>query len=629
MNGQNGSRARALTTVSVLALATLLSAAEDTPERAQAKKLHQEAQRAGELWTIVQLEDWAEAHDLKLRPALPGLTVHGRVQMAFPEPIYDFADRGADVAVLTSSRCHLVAGDGRPLALPVHLPFLPDIRAWSTDDHHVAIASRTRNADLTWEALVASLPLPGATPNFVRRWKIEVSDYIHSAAISDDGSAVMVGLTRQLPKVAAIYSAQVVLGDVMIGYPDLYAPLAIGRRGAWLCAHNATGWILGVGAKRLPIDLWVAGGGVAVVRTKVDKGTQLLAVGPDGVTTPFDPGIGMGPDTQLLSIGRWLVVASGHGALAPPSVDLLGKTIPGGQPQPPTIALFRWSDLAVNSAAPATQVIASPLAVASTAARSLWLWRGNETLLLDLSADVPVERPFLTMDTPVVAVYDGLHRIIVAMEGGTWSVQDTAKRELWRGKADSLSACARDWAVAMRGGDKPEPFAVRLAVDAKDRLDVPIGLETAGPWRFSIDYPGATGLCVLADGSWRRFLLPSGELAATGGTKVRPPVLDQRPDYPGRFVRTHARLLDKATAEAIPPMENLQPIDAQRRGRSLLILDRQGTVFSCGSRGDCSLLGTAPGAVQLAQIPQMRDALVIVDANNKPLAGFTAKGTLS
>src|SRR4051812_13178801 len=58
-------------------------AAAENDDRAAAKALHTAAQRADEAWTAIQLESWGEANNLRLRPALPGLTVHGGPLFAF------------------------------------------------------------------------------------------------------------------------------------------------------------------------------------------------------------------------------------------------------------------------------------------------------------------------------------------------------------------------------------------------------------------------------------------------------------------------------------------------------------------------------------------------------------------
>lgn len=612
------------------AVAPSATAGEASPAdaRAEARALWNEASRAGDVWTALQLEAWSAANDGRLRQLLGSTAVHGDARMAFGAEIVAHWDRGPRVGVLTRSRFHLLAADGRPLALATPLKLPAGLCDWTFSGDVVATAERQGA-----KVVLVAQRVPGVEVISELTAPCDAADTIGSLRCADDGSALMCDLARHPPLQTPVLRVVIARRGAKPQFIDeAYEARAIGPNGAWWALRQRGDGrmvVNTVAGKELTVGSIAVGPGCCMVMN--DR--QLRLVGRDGAIRPFAPTIGIGSDGETRTIGSWLVIWSGSDAVTPDGVDPLGNPIPGGAAQPPTIACYRWREVAeLGERAAPTATYAAPLSPADAHSLALYAWEGREVFLIDLTDESePRRRALLTAPVPVQVVDHDQMRTRVRLEDGSSLIADSAGRELWRGPCDAVDLNAPDWAVVRVGASDAARYAcVRMDVDPAKRAVTPVAVAP-GPWQIELDRFGRFGVAVRPEQVWHRFDMRSGEVTGSGST-LDPAVQRPQPlravEPPGRFSRRGGRLIDKVHGDfGAPPELALSPIDAWRVGRAMVLLNIGGQVLVSGRKpGELIDVGRSPEAQHLA--PGDGELLLVNDAR-EPLARLVPGPALS
>lgn len=609
-------------------LATAAAAADPAPDdqvraRAEARALLAEALRAGDVWTVLQLEAWGAAHELRLRSALPGVTVVGDPLFAAPVDLDVAADLGDRVVAVGGRHVYQWRPDGRPLACARPLPMDPRQVALGYGATHLAAVTIRQTEAAPAVIILATAPVAEGDGGLRLEIPGEASEHLRGLVVADDGSAAaLASVSVNALGVASpprILLAQRGGQRALVGW---HRPLAVGREGAWLAAYRGGEDTPAVHTAKgdTPFTSFAAGPGIAML---VHAGTCQL-VGRDGTLAPYEPPIGMGANAEVVTLGEWLVFSSGHGATTRPSLDLLGNTVGGGQPQPPTCAWVRWQDLVDDPAAPAAGREVMPLRIARSHQAALLRWHDRQLDLIDLSGTTPAVRPFATTAAPVQDLQWYDQRAVVRLTDGSWQVLALDGTEVWSGKAARLDLENRRYAVIADGvGDQQERSVVLLDPDPAKRTRVPLKLEP-GPWAISIAFDGGLGVAFRHEGAWHAFSVSTGEISASGDVpETRPRVHGVGTELPGRFALARGRLIAKtaAAAPAAPPTAAWAPLDAWRVGRTTTVIGRGGRIYVTGKRGEYLDLGTVPGAARFVGVG---GRLLVADDDGLVLAGFVA-----
>ena len=439
--------------VCLLAIAAATAVEPEAAARSEAKALHTEALRANDLWTVMQVEAWAAGNDLRLRPALPGVTVIGDPLFAAPARIDLAADLGERLVVAAGTRVHQWAADGRPLARSRALPFDPWRVACGFAGSHLALAM-SRRIDATSSTIsLATIPLAEGEPVVKQDVPGQFEEKLRELLCADDGSAVVVqsdGITAEKkPVKPRLLIAHRGGHRVLDGWHD---PLALGRGGIWIAAQRPgeeTRTLLAPSGEH-PFRSLAAGPGVAMM---LREGGACDLVQRDGSIVAFEPPIGLGKDAEVATVGEWLVFASGKGATTRPSLDLLGNPVGGGEPQPPTCAWLRWSDLLEDPAAPPAGREPIELCLARSYGAALLRWQDNQIDIVDLAGADPVIRPFVTASAAVRNIEWADHCAVVELADQAWQVFDAQRQPTAeRGKIPGIPVWSLATAVAQPNG---------------------------------------------------------------------------------------------------------------------------------------------------------------------------------
>ena len=603
-------------------LAALLTAADaavdaEATTRADIKALHAEALRANDLWTVVQIEAWANANGLRMRSALPGVTVIGSPLLATPININHVVDLGRHIVTISDRRVYQWRTDGRPLALSRELPFHPWHIAVGFGSAHLAIAApnNDRRAAAFNLATVALVGVEGGLRQTIDRLPHE---NLNDLVVADDGSAVAVGThgwsgpgKAITPRVLFAHGAS---QSVLAGWQR---PLAVGRGGAWLAAQPAVGPpMLVTATAQIPFRLIAAGPGIAVL---LREGSCDL-VGRDGTLTPLDPPIGLGQQAEVISLGEWLVFSSGPGATTRPTVDLFGNPVAGGKPQAQTCAWLRWSDLLVDPATPAAGREAMDLRIARNHPASLLRLQERQLDLIDLSGPSPNVSPFATAAATVRDVWWHDQQTVLQLAGDAWQVLDIEGREVWSGKAGKLLMQSRRHAVVVDGtGAQQVRSVVSLARDPAQRTQVKLELP-AGQWDIRIAREGTPAVATLASDDWCAFSVTTGAVTAKGDSTVRSPQVPWVGSQASfRYLGVNGRLV--VTEPPASPTASWRPHDAWRIGRTTTVIGRDGRVYVSNKRGEFVDLGVCAGADHFVR---RSGQLLVADSDGRVLAGFAA-----
>ncbi len=585
------------------------------------KALQAEAAKANDIWTLIQLEAWAEADGTRLRTAIPGVTVIGDPLFAAQRGINKMWDLGSQVVAWAGDRVLVWSDTGRPLRISAKLPIDPnevDISSHADFIGMVDFEVRALNAvRLPGQLTIAVSEASGAA-----RWQTTltggISERLSDPCVAEDGSAFL--CTSQTHDATGKAATSRILVATANGVTQLAAwtePMAVGPQAKWLIARDPAGVLtLRVNTVQQPLSLVARGSGGAVVLTTAGV---LAIVKADGslhpLTLPANPGDG----ATLTTLGRWLIFGTGSGATTAPGFDLLGNPTLGGAAMPPTVYGWRWQ--ALEGPAPEYEAMfVTPFHQFRDHNAAMFLWHDTQINVVDWSGDKPAVRLFAETLAPVDRVDSHFAGAVASLTNGQTQVYDADGKELWTGAVARLWVDHPQWALATRATDTGSNYlAVRLTTDLKARQEVSFGLDPA-VWRMQISEFGNWALAWQGDGSWQRFHLPSGKMVEKGDLTVARP----RPGWVnrpvGRFAIDGPRLFAKT--QGMAPANDLEPVDAWRVGRSVVVLGANGDVHVTGRKpNELIEVGRATNA---SHFMQAREGLVLADAQDQAVAVLVA-----
>ena len=611
---------RVLSVLLVGALAVLGLAAEPPSASAAAvaaaKALHEQAVRVGAVWTALQLEAWGRRNGLSLRPVLgAGGEVFGDPLFAFPDPVRRVSDRGAVTLVNSGNLLHLIAADGRPVALPVktslergrrryrygYLYSQPDTVDTSpvlSDD--VSRVLTTVVSDKGRLDLTVSLVLLARTD-----WSHQIipdrGETLSGApALAGDGSAIALALRSGAGGKHRI--ALLTRDKVLTMVDGGYRIVGVGPAGRWL-AYTSTrndGLVLRLaGGEVLSIDGVETGAGAAAFARE----DALHVVGAGGTVAAAPRVMGLGRNPKLDGVGEYLLVTSGDGATTVGGRDELDRPIPAGRPQPPTTAVWRWRDLAAGAATAApVHLVTGTLRPSPLHVGSFYHWRGGQVLRLDLDRGVDV--PVGAAEGEVRSLArspSGQHVLIERTVGGRTISQlvDAADRECLRldVRADLSDP---SWVLIGEGG---RWRLLTIDPDPAKRREVALALPE-GRWQVRADSRGGWILATSTRGeAWTELDPVTGAEVPEDKRRGKSPA-----DYPQRRAREAKAEDDRdgdgesqylswySTVHRIAPRTSVPlPAGGAERGwllrdiwiegRGVIALGRDGEVYAANGSG--------------------------------------------
>jgi hypothetical protein len=602
----------------LFALAGAAQAADKDPLRA----LHADCAKASDVWSCLQLEAWAKAHDQKLRPLLGDSVVHGDILFAFPQPITNHWENQDFIGVATSNRFYLLAPDGRPLAKSIPLPPAVNGTALSFNGQYLATIQVIGVMDET-ELTVSARHVGGTVSGDFR---IRQGTWWNGMAVANDGSAVVMGLRTQMQDQPDDFRLILFAGGKRKQFDHMLNVAGVGPNGSWLIAEQMQPqrhWVLMLGDTEIPIRDSAVGPGTAVVIAD-DKALWITAAGK---TEEFPLPFGLGNPPQLMTLGSWFVFGSGDNGKSRETVDVLGNPIENARPQPYTTALYRWSDLAANPLAEPVEKIENAVCTVQTETAALFDWQDTQIDIVDLGTQEIARRPYAKLAAPVQWMDGKFHRTRVHCQDGTWVVLDDQGRELWQGKSNALEIVERRHAFITTGEKENAKYQItELDVDPAKRNKVDLELEP-GAWWIEMD---AWNLQTIAgqQNLWAGIDIESGKVISMNAMMEAKPKLRGMWDPPGRYRRQQTRLIAKSRFDDTPLLQRWQPIDAWRLNRTLVVLNERGSVYISGKKpGEFLDLGRCKGGRDLALGTDQ--PLVIVDNNDNVCGSIQPGPTLA
>lgn len=602
----------------VLCLGTSLVAADLRTLRA----VQADAAHAGDLWTLLQVEAWAEANRLPLRPALPGVTVLGDPVFACPVDISWVWDRGHEVIALAGTRLYHWSEQGFPLRPSTPLPFRGHLIDFTSTTDYIGLVNVTGR----WVQQVA---VPGrfdfavcdatGAIRFQHPYPSMPRDTPQEMCIAEDGSALVVA-SRGTAAAGTDYLQRILLVN-SVGVTPLSgwsAPIAVGPEASWLIARDEQNRLM-LRSSAEPVLLRAAVRGPDQVAVLTEAGA-LAEVLSSGALRPLTLPVTPGADATLVSLGQWLVLASGTDATTAPGIDLLGNPTEGGAPVAPTLYGWRWQDLAPDAVHAA--YFPGQLRVVRDQPAMTFLWQDTQIEQIDWSGDTPQIRVLNEAPAAVASVESRLHGTVATLVDGRLHVLDGHGAPVWTGTVDTLTIEHPGWAIAARTTANGIRYVgLRMARENNERREIPFDLEP-GAWNVAIDPGGAWAIAWQGDGTWRRLQLPEGTVSERGDATAVMPQAGRSQDPQGRFALRGPRCYAKVDGYPNDAQSQINAIDAWRLGRTVVVLSADGTVQVSGRRPQEVIeVGRAAGGTELMQSAQ---GLTVVDARGTPLAVLVA-----
>ena len=642
--------------------------------KAKVRALLTDALKANDVWTALQLEAYGQRIGLRTTPILGASEIFGEPLFAYPSQISALWDRGDSLVVVAGGRVYQVAFDGRPLALAIPVSDRSGAAGLSADGKTVAGVEMRRKA-VPPVMVVEVHALANGSMVMRTTMPLTAGDYASGpVCVADDGSAALFTILDSNDANPRLVIARG--GEANLVVPGLWRPLGVGAGGSWALAHpfalrgadNPPVALLVPNAPACLLTAAAAGPGIALAvisktrpapaappaadtdkgQDAADKGAAAPAATPADAPTadkaPATPAtadkppppvtvnllhlvkatgdvvevpqpMGFGKNCRLLSLGRFVVVGSGSGAKTPLTYDLLGNVASlGDEAQGEVLAIYRWSDLAADPTAQPVFQLNGEWVVASNEVNAIYTYAGKAVTVLDLSGNDVAERPFAQVGFPIGSVRCEAEMVRINEDDGTnRAVFDAAGRLLWSGTAKSCDLYAPAWAVIDSGGYQ----LIALNQDAGKRNAYKLQLEGGG-WDIYVDRYGRR-LVATKTKAWAECDLATGKLRHSGTAGAPLAIVrDQQPV--GRFRIEYARVQDKGVpVGSEEPSAGWAPIDAWRDGLSLLLLDRNGRVYSPGKRRAFALLGWCDDATYFCTY---KGSLALANDNDKVTAGF-------
>lgn len=589
-------------TLLLLAACLAVALAVEVDPKVQAKNVWLAAAKAGDAWTCLQLESWARTRKpaVRLGSILGDSTLIGEPLFSFPARIDHLADLGDRIVAVAGGRVHVLSVDGRPLQASQPAPSGRQyslgndgrtLAVWAREDDGFRLTV-VRVAD--GERLLTNTSPMGAGQS--------IGDGI---AVADDGSAAAAQIEVEDPATGHVsYSTMLASAAVRSARTvDLPAGLlGVGRRGAWIVAGEAPNLTVMVGETRRKAVAAAVGPGMAAC---VSEGAQLIL--PDGRYTALAGAPELGREPGMASVGAWLVMFSGYEAKMISQGDLLGEGGGVETTQPPTLALWRWADLAIDPAAKPVMSLTGELSVVGQHPAALWLWAGKRLDLLDLSGTEPRREEYLQAATPITWAASNLHCVKLYHEKGGKSLYGPEKTQLYAGQCNDISVKRRDLALVERRKDGHYSWSlVRLAGDPAQRKETHLDL-TDQEQGIRVSYNAPDVVVARGERKWWRSVSFDGKVIETardaGPTAVPPPRCQEWSWYTptGRFWRDGVRVRTKAAPPEDDLLGNMELVDAWRVGTSTILLEESGRVLVSGrKRGEWVDLPAVAPADRLA-----------------------------
>jgi hypothetical protein len=595
----------------LLLLLGSVSAADLTPaESKELRALYQDAVSAGDIWTGIQIEASSKIKGSAQRGILGASKVYGQPLFAFPTWISTVFDGGSQIGVVTHNHYHLIADDGRPLALSTRLaPNLACAALSFSRDHLATLHGLDQPDDEHRAFLLHSQIVPNGDVGIKVRLTFEAEDNITGEiCVSDDGGALAFGMHREGQRAVVV-----VRGRNHRVIPGFGEPLAISNGATWLIAREGDSPrkpVLIVGDESTITEAAAAGPGIAAI---IHEGKAQI-VDAQGKRRALVLPFALGKDPSLNTVGRWLVVGSGFGAQEAEVLDALGNPVATTQ-RSHQVCFFRWSDLGDAKSKTEPEVVDGAMSVDRCESASIYLWNDAQIDVVDLSGEKPERRALATMPASIDWVDDLRSRTRVNMRD-TWAYLDRLGRILWQGKANWSDLADADFAVAHIGNDEDSRtyHLGVLAVDAKDRRTLELNLD---PGRWSIEVDNFTKRCFVSRGPrWAEIDTDNGKIGDFHRRReMEKPDVRQIWDGPGRFRHVFGRLFDKTSGENVPMAQRLHPIDAWMLGGNMIVLGQERSVaITVKKPGEFIGLGHVPQAAQL--MASDASPVVAVDGND-------------
>lgn len=623
-------------------VASLAPAVEtkDADVRAALGKVHAQAVKENDLWTALQCESYGAKNRARLTPALGNCDIIGEPLFAFPTELLRVLDAGSKVLVATRHALHVLAPDGRPLAVSVrHAPLqAAEVAAFSMDGQVMGVA---QGAGVGVQAMVVVRDLASGA----ERWRATVAPLANrtdvtftnlEAAVSCDGSAFI----GTLGSGVAAFSVLVHANGTAESLLNVFRARAIGPKGAWIIAYHNPSMAKAISPEsrlflrlakdqRYPIKQdrgYASRRDHAVVLMSLKPAQRLGVVGkaapplpeededlqagvpipvlvaPDGTCKALRFSFNLGAQASIYSVGDYLVVNSGLDAESRPEVDLLGQEVKPTGRQPALFALYSWESIIRDGAQAIPAVTGQGNAVFCPTLPATFYWaRGNELMRVDMSQDPPVERALGTFGQRITSLTARDSRLQISTDAGQIiTTQDGLT--LWSGPSQVIPRLNGPlWMTVEQLQDKRRTFsAVYLGSGANDRRPpVPLPSSFDPTWAFVDPY----GRFASVHGA--------GELQVqynlSDGKAIRPaldPVTNSHRysrDFIGRFGQYGTRLYNK-----------LQPWPDGAKGEwmvrdglvsslngGILILDELSQVWTGRRPGPYQNLGVCPGAYRI------------------------------
>lgn len=570
----------------LLFAATLAAAlAVEADPKVQAKTVWTAAAKAGDAWTCLQLESWARTRKpaVRLGSILGDSTLIGEPLFAFPVRVDFLADLNDRVIVVARSRVHVLAPDGRPLQAAVSAP-AGRYHALGYDGRFLAV----------WAREEAGFQLTGVRVADGER-TLAVTSPLGAGlgqgeglAIADDGSAAAAQIESEDPGTGRVsYSTLLASGGRAMRPLDLPAGLlGVGRRGAWVIAGSVPNLTVLVGEARRKAVAAAVGPGMAAC---IAEGSAELIL-PDGRMAALSGAPALGRESAMATVGGWLVMFSGYEAKMISQGDLLGEGGGVETTQPPTLALWRWSDLATDPAAKPVTTLTGELSVSAQHPAALWLWAGKRLDIFDLSGSEPRREEYLQASAPITWAASNLHCVRLNHDQGRKALHGPDKSQLWIGQCSEIEVKRRDLALIERSKQGHYSWSlVRLSADpgkrSETRLD--LGEQEQG---IRVSYKAPDVVVARGERSWWRSASFDGKAIETardaGPTAVPPPRCHEWRWYTptGRFWRDGVRIRSKLDPPSDDPLDAIELADAWRLGSTAILLDESGRVLVTGRK---------------------------------------------
>jgi hypothetical protein len=615
----------------IVACIATVCAGEGPDPRVQVRAVWNAASKVGDVWTCLQAEAWARDQKpaIRLGPAIGQSQLIGSPLLALPEGINQIHDLGERVVLTSNSRVHVVASDGRPLQPAAFL----QPQSWR---HAIGFSAEAACSGATHPGeggrileLGAVTLRDGKRSLAVRTSLRPGQDWVDHMAVADDGSAVAATVAT-IAETGAQSNHMVVLAAVGAKTGAIleatWHPSAVGRKAAWLVARGGEGLVLVRGERREPVGDAAAGPGLCAVLAE----RQFRVILVDGAESVLNTGFVVGHHPQIETVGGWLVAASGHGARAVSQGDLLGDGAGAVSEQPPTLALWRWADLAADPAAKPHATMTGRIVRDERHPAGLYLWTGNQLDILDLTGDEPVRVPHITAAGPIHDAWTTLHGTRVSLGEGRYAIHGPDGAELWNGVCGWIDARRRDLALASyQDGERRWWMLHTLDRDPAKRTSVRLSLPEQNMDRIHVSAGKPDRVVAfLGGGPW--WLMGLDGAVTRQGNEVGPPPV--RPPgvgelgwsfNRGRFYRDGGRALPKS---ALPedPMQRVVPQDAWRVGTTTMVLDRRGNLLVSGRRrGEWSELEGAYGGDRFVLVDGQ---IAVLDRDANQLAATLMAG---